>query len=154
MELTLQRFSLGQNCTLGLFFNECDFVAFTLEDEFRSVKVKGQTRIPAGRYRITLRTVGGFHDRYSRRFPDIHHGMLWLRDVPGFEHILIHCGNSHEHTEGCILTGDQCTTNIGRDGFLGSSEAAYRRLYPPIAAALLAGEDVWIEVRDEGQMEL
>lgn len=154
MKLTLQRFSLGDNCTLGLLFADCDFLCFTLEDEYRTEKVRGQTRIPAGEYDITLRTVGGFHSRYAGRFGDMHKGMLWLRDVPDFEYILIHCGNNHEHTEGCILVGDGQTTNVGRDGFLSHSEAAYRRIYPPIAAALLAGEEVWIEVRDEGQMDI
>ena len=39
------------------------FLAYTLEDEQRDVKVYGETRIPAGTYKLKLRTVGGFHTR-------------------------------------------------------------------------------------------
>lgn len=155
MEMVNQRINGGINCTIGQLYIDCHFGCFTLEDEFRSTKVKGKTRIPAGRYRITLRTQGGFHERYRKRFGDLHKGMLWVRDVPGFEYILIHCGNTHEHTDGCLLVGDTLKANTGgRDGSLSESEVAYRRIYPIIRDALINGDDVWITYRDEGQLQL
>lgn len=148
MNLIITRFSSGSDDTLGLLHIEDKFAAFTLEDEFRTIKVAGETRIPAGTYRILLRNEGGLTEKYKQRFPDIHKGMLWLQDVPGFEWIYIHCGNKDEHTEGCILVGDTSQQNITEDGFIGGSASAYRRVYPIIAEAI-ERERVTIEVRDD-----
>ena len=56
MELTVDRYNSESNYTDGLLFIDCEFECYTLEDEFRSVKVFGETRIPDGRYKIELRT--------------------------------------------------------------------------------------------------
>jgi hypothetical protein len=105
--------------------------------------VWGETRIPEGIYGLDLRTVGGFHGRYGERFGDEHKGMLWLQDVPGFEHVLIHIGNDDDDTAGCILVGD-----TSERGFIGQSTVCYQRIYPPIADAILAGDEVTLEVTD------
>ena len=79
----------------------------------------------------------------------MHKGMLWVRDVPGFEYILIHTGNTDEHTAGCLIVGDSQQTNFGdSDGFIGSSGNAYKRIYPPIAEVLEGGGSVTISYRD------
>jgi hypothetical protein len=139
MNLNLLRFSSQREDSLGIlmatdaFWN---FMCFTLEDEYRIKKVAGETRIPSGTYAIRLRKHGGFHSRYSARFPNIHQGMLELIDVPGFTDILIHCGNRDEDTAGCILVGDAVSENVTEDGTLMRSVAAYRRIYPAIANSL------------------
>ena len=75
--------------------------------------------------------------------------MLWVRDVPNFEYILIHCGNTDEHTAGCLLLGDSQENNqLVDDGFIGKSTQAYKRVYPKILKALNNGEDVRIEYID------
>ena len=75
--------------------------------------------------------------------------MLHIVDVPNFEYILIHCGNTDEHTAGCLLVGDtQENNNIKTNGFIGKSTIAYMRIYPPIAKALESGEEVTISYRD------
>lgn len=154
MKLEVLRFSSQEDSTNGLLFDvsngERKFLCYTLEDEYREEKLKGETRVPAGTYKITLRTVGGFHARYSKKYGSLHKGMLWVRDVPGFEYILIHTGNTDEHTAGCLLVGDTQTQNItaGKDGFVGASGKAYRRIYPEIAAALEGGEEVEITYVD------
>ena len=158
MELEVIRISSGTDSTNGILLetiqqgNEIDgifkqkkFLAYTLEDEYRSEKVFGETRIPDGRYKLGLRKVGGYHAKYSKRFPHIHVGMLHVLDVPGFEYILIHCGNTDEHTAGCLLVGDSQENNqITKDGFIGKSTQAYKRIYPRIAEAIDCGEEVTI----------
>lgn len=80
-------------------------MCYTLEDEYQALKVKGETRIPAGVYEIKFRKKGGLHAKYNKKYPDIHRGMLHITDVPNFEHILIHTGNTDEHTAGCLIVG-------------------------------------------------
>jgi len=152
MQLEVVRFSSQKDSTLGLLFEVTDakreFLCYTLEDEYRDDKVMHETRIPAGTYEITLRTVGGFNSRYSDRFADIHKGMLWVRDIPGFEYILIHCGNDDDDTSGCLLLGNTQTENIMSDGFVGSSSVAYKRIYTKVADVLEKGEKVEISYID------
>ena len=153
MELEVLRFSSQKDSTSGLLFDVTrggrEFLCYTIEDEHREEKVFGETRVPAGTYRITLRTVGGFHGRYVKKYGEMHKGMLWVRDVPGFEYILIHTGNTDEHTAGCLLLGDSQQNNaIKSDGFIGSSVQAYKRIYPSIAKAIEDGEEVMITYID------
>ena len=153
MQLEVLRFSSEDDSTSGLLFDITNgnrkFLAYTLEDEYREEKEMHETRIPAGTYNITLRTVGGFHTRYTEKYGDMHKGMLWVRDVPGFEYILIHTGNTDEHTSGCLLLGDSQTNNqIKEDGFIGSSVQAYKRVYPSIAKVLEDGGTVNITYTD------
>lgn len=152
MQLEVVRFSSQKDSTLGLLFEVTDakreFLCYTLEDEYRDDKVMHETRIPAGTYEITLRTVGGFNSRYSDRFADIHKGMLWVRDIPGFEYILIHCGNDDDDTSGCLLLGNTQTENLISDGFVGSSSVAYKRVYTKVADVLEKGKKVEISYID------
>ena len=153
MQLEVLRFSSEDDSTSGLLFDVTNgnrkFLAYTLEDEYREEKEMHETRIPAGTYNVTLRTVGGFHTRYTEKYGDMHKGMLWVRDVPGFEYILIHTGNTDEHTSGCLLLGDSQTNNqIKEDGFIGSSVQAYKRVYPQIAKVLEEGGIVNITYTD------
>jgi len=153
MKLQVLRFSSQSDSTSGIMMKETDiglrFLCYTLEDERRVMKVQGETRVPAGTYNITLRTEGGFNKKYSKRFPGIHKGMLWVRDVPNFEYILIHCGNTDDHSAGCLLVGDSQENNIIiKDGFIGKSTNAYKRIYRPIAKALERGEEVTITYTD------
>jgi len=126
---------------------ELEFECYTLEDQYRMVKEAGKTRIPPGRFEITLRTVGGMNARYLDRF-GWHKGMLWLRAVPGFKWIYIHPGNRHEHTEGCILTGDGTSQNVTDDGMVTSSTAAYERLAKRIYSKLEKDWRVFITITD------
>ena len=153
MKLEVLRFSSGIDSTSGILFSVVEgvktFLCYTLEDEYRDNKVYGETRIPAGTYQIQFRTVGGFHQKYSARFHDIHKGMLHVTDVPGFDYILIHCGNTDEHTAGCLLVGDTQHNNVvEEDGFIGRSTAAYKRIYRKVASALEQGEEVTITYID------
>lgn len=152
MKLTLLRFSDDGDSTLGTIYVNGRPECFILEDQHNDVKIKHETRIPAGTYKITLRTVGSFHERYSKhkdaRVRAMHKGMLWIRDVPGFEYILIHCGNTDDQTSGCLLTGRKAYFNRYNEGKVLESTEAYIKLYPQVADVLVAGEEVTIEVID------
>ena len=149
MDIDVLRFNNGEDSTNGLLFIDGKFECYTLEDERRDSKVRGETRIPEGEYDIKLRKEGGFHAKYSKRFSDIHDGMLHIVDVPGFEYILIHAGNTDEHTAGCLLVGDsQENNNLVKDGFIGKSTQAYKRVYKKVIEAINNGEDVVITYTD------
>jgi hypothetical protein len=138
MLLTVNRFTSDQDATLSTVSIDGVFECFGLEDEYRIDKVPGETRIPSGFYSVRLRTVGGFHVNYSARFPDIHQGMLQVMDVPGFEFILIHVGNTDEDTAGCLLVG--CNANTSQSLSVGSSVKAYKRLYRRVIEAAKADQ--------------
>jgi hypothetical protein len=145
MKLRLARFPSLDDSTLGGLSIDGRFCCFTLEDEGREVKVPGETRIPAGTYDIKLRAEGKLHAKYVAKFPAEHRGVLWLQDVPGFEWVYIHVGNTDDDTLGCILVGDAALSH----GELGQSVQAYRRLYGQVANAILAGEPTSITVEDD-----
>ena len=150
--LEVLRYSSGTDSTLGILSevgpDGREFLAYTLEDEFREEKVSAETRIPEGTYDVKLRTTGGFHSRYAAKIGDWHKGMLHVQDVPGFEYILIHTGNTDEHTMGWLLVADSSTQNITKDGCIGASVSAYKRIYPSIAQWLLDGNILTITYID------
>lgn len=147
MEIDLHRYTHGLDSTLGLLFVNGTWRCYTCEDERRQVKVIGETRIPNGRYEIVIRDTGGMAARYRDRFPgEEHPGMLWLLDVPDFEWIYIHIGNTEKHTDGCILVGKTVHMTTDGGGTIGQSAAAYIELYREILSAMRRGERVFINV--------
>lgn len=156
MELLVKRQSTGDESTIGTMHEVIDnepmgghheFRHFTMEDQPNEPKVPGETRIPAGRYKIELRTEGGMTKRYAKKF-SWHRGMLWLQDVPNFTFVYIHYGNYEGDTDGCILVGDGAQSNVLDDGMVMSSVAAYTRLYEEIMQAMDAGDEVWITIEN------
>ena len=145
MKITVNRVASNTDETLSIVSIDGKPFCFGLEDEYRENKVVGETRIPSGEYKITLRTVGGFHARYLEKFSSFHRGMLWIRDVPGFEYILIHVGNTDEDTAGCLLIGDGATI----DGSIKiiQSSIAYKKLYQKVIGSAMAGT-LFIEYLD------
>lgn len=142
MKLEILRFNSSDDFTSGLLFDVTDnkrkFLCYTLEDQAQTTKVYGETRIPAGTYNLTLRTEGGFHTRYLAKFGgEFHKGMIYVNDVPDFEYILWHIGNSPIDTKGCLLLG-----KISQDNYVGKSTDAYKDVYPKIRDAILYGEKV------------
>jgi hypothetical protein len=152
MELLVTRFSSQKNDTLSTLHDMSmgvgKFMCFGLEDERRDVKVMGETRIPEGRYEIKYRKEGGFHNKYVEKYGHFHKGMLHITDIPGFEYVLIHTGNSEKDTAGCYLVGDTLETNIEKDGKILSSGIAYKRIYSYISSELEKGNKVFIRFRN------
>lgn len=97
---------------MGKLYIDGKFQCFTLEDEFRTIKVKDETRIPSGTYGVIW--------TYSNRFK---RDMLLLEQVPGFAGIRIHSGNTDKDTSGCILVGESVS-----DTRLSASRSALTKL--------------------------
>jgi len=146
VKLQVVRTQFGTDATNGLLFVNGLFECYTLEDQYQAVKVMHETCIPEGTYDIKFRTVGGFHEKYKKRYGADHYGMLHLQDVPNFTYILIHAGNTDEHTSGCLIVGEtQQDLDLSDDGFIGHSGVAYKKLYKKVAKELLLGKSVTIE---------
>jgi len=146
VKLQVVRTQFGKDATNGLLFVNGLFECYTLEDQYQAVKVMHETCIPEGTYDIKFRTVGGFHEKYKKRYGNEHYGMLHLQDVPNFTYILIHAGNTDESTSGCLIVGEtQQDLDLSDDGFIGHSGVAYSKLYKKVARELLLGKSVTIE---------
>lgn len=136
----IDRFGHGLDSTLSRFVVPEFGRAYVLEDEYRTTKVHAETRIDCGLYKVELRTEGGMHERYLDRFPDIHKGMLWLRNVPNFKWIQMHCGNDDDDTAGCPLIGTIPVILPNGEFEILQSGAAYRRFYPFLAEYAAIGD--------------
>lgn len=126
--------------TVGVLFVDGRHFGFTLEDEIREVsgqpvftwKVAGATAIPAGRYRLTLTE----SPRFGRVLP-------LLNDVPGFDGIRIHPGNTAGDTDGCVLVG-----KARAGAALQQSRAACDDLIAMMTAAMSRGESAWMLIEN------
>lgn len=151
MNLHLLRTSWGKESTLGQFYVDHEPECFTLEDQFQKEKVKGETRIPNGRYKVEFReAITPMTKRYRERYTWFTYH-LHITNVKGFEGVYIHAGNTDDHTEGCVLLGDSLINNIVKvgeheNGFLGNSGQAYERVYKKVFTALKSGEEVFIDI--------
>jgi len=108
MEIKVTRTSLRATCTLGQMFVNGAFFAYTLEDPYRDLqgdvtkKVPQDTCIDNGTYKVIV----DMSNRFKKELPRI-------LNVPCFEGVRIHGGNTAANTEGCILVGAE-TDNIGK----------------------------------------
>ena len=155
MRVEVYRYSSSKESTLGVMFlvndnNYKEFLCYTLEDQKQTVKVYGETRIPEGQYFLKLRTEGGFHNRYKEKFSEFHKGMLQLSNVRGngmvFTNVLIHVGNTDDDSAGCLLVGNSTSENLTKDGFIGQSTTAYKRVYKKIYNALKTQKQLIIKI--------
>jgi len=94
MKIEVKRLHRTDNSTIGELTIDGKFECYTLEDIERDVKIKGETAIPKGTYKVII--------NQSNRFKKL---LPLLIGVPNFEGVRIHAGNSNHDTEGCILVG-------------------------------------------------
>ena len=136
MDLTLYRTLLTPDYTLGRLFVDGLYECWTLEDQVRPAgeKVKGATAIPAGTYKVTI--------DLSHRFGKM---MMHVLDVPNFDGIRIHSGNTTRDTEGCILVG----YDRRGDGTIGRSRDALAALQPKVASELNRGGTVNLTIQHD-----
>ena len=119
MKLTLNRRFKAPEYTIGDLYIDGQWFCNTLEDTDRDLsqdmlltyiqnkKIKSQTAIPTGTYKVDMDTVSPKFSNYSK-YPyakQFNAKMPRLLNVKGFEGILIHAGSTQKHTDGCILVG-------------------------------------------------
>ena len=107
MKIEVKRVAKKSTYTIGRMYIEGKYFCDTLEDKDRlltqntplstimSVKMPGSTAIPTGTYKVIV----NMSPKFKRNLPR-------LIDVPGFEGILIHRGNTDKDSAGCILVGE------------------------------------------------
>lgn len=102
IELKLVRKYLKEEYTIGKLYIDGVYFCDTLEDAVRDIykgnctaKIYGRTAIPCGKYTVLY----NYSPKYKKLMPR-------LMDVPCFSGILIHPGNTHSDTDGCILVGE------------------------------------------------
>jgi hypothetical protein len=149
MEITIKRGLDNHQSTTGFLYLEGQLFCVTLEDRFQSKKVKGETRIQAGRYQIKLRKNSTMAERYYAKYGIL--GMLHLQDVPNYTNVYLHIGNTKEDTRGCILVGSILQQSIQNNSIsqkiLGSTPV-YKNLWSKINDALTNNAQVWVTVLD------
>ena len=119
MQITVKRLHKTDTSTIGELSINGLFECYTLEDVERPVKIKNETAIPKGTYKVIINQ----SNRFKRLLP-------LLIDVPGFEGVRIHSGNSNHDTEGCILVGRTRSKD-----FIGQSRKAFEKLFKKMQAA-------------------
>ena len=119
MELTLKRIALRSEYTIGKLYVDGAYVCDTIEDTVRDldkdgklangeVKIPGKTAIPYGRYEITMKVKSPKYSNFSKySWAKKYDGYLpRLLNVPHFDGVLIHVGNSALDSEACVLVGE------------------------------------------------
>lgn len=155
MKLTLKRIAKKPTYTIGKLYVNDVYFCDTIEDtdrgitqntpleEIKSKKVKSKTAIPSGTYEITMNVIS---PRFSKRYfyyKNCDGGRVpRLKDVPGFEGILIHIGNTAAHTDGCILVGKN-----SKVGMVLNSTTTFLNLYKKLSQANKNKENITITIK-------
>ena len=153
MKFTLIRYSDVKEfggSTQGLLMSEQGFFCHTLEDEGRDVKVKGETRIPAGLYELKIRKEETpLTIKHRQTYGAWFRFHLEITNVQGFSGIYIHAGNTEGHTDGCLLLGEIQGNNTIGAAALQNSIAAVKRFYEIVYPLVESGNKIFLEVRDK-----
>lgn len=141
MELRVERLWPRENYTVGRLYVNNEFFSNTLEDKIidknkngifdnGEKKVYEESAIPYGKYKV----IYNWSPKFGRNLPR-------LLDVPHFEGILIHSGNTARDSAGCILVGKNTSK-----GMLSESRYTSDKLNEIIDAAQKRGEEITIEI--------
>lgn len=153
MRLRIDRRWRMDTYTIGILYVDGVRFCETLEDrdrgltkmdsieQIRSLKAYGETAVPIGTYRISMSVLSPKFSSVAWYKRLTGGKMPRLLDVPGFEGVLIHPGNTALDTHGCILVGRNT-----KAGQLTESHATFEILYKRMKAAADKGENITIEI--------
>lgn len=141
MELLLKRIARKATYTIGRLYIDGKYFCDTIEDKDRGLKQslpvgvnlarkhKGATAIPTGKYQITL---GVKSPRFSKKtaYAFCEGYLPRLLNVPAFEGVLIHIGNTAEDSAGCLLVGENKVV-----GKVVNSTQTFHKLYEKLKSA-------------------
>lgn len=113
MEIRIKRLHRTERATISELSINGKFQCYTLEDVERENKIKSETAIPKGSYKVII--------NYSNRFKQ---NLPLILNVPNFEGVRIHTGNTNHDTEGCILVG-----KVRGIDYVGKSRVAFTALF-------------------------
>lgn len=141
MKLTLERNFFGSTFTKGLLSIDGSVFCHTVEDLDRylekegcSAKVQDKTCIPRGTYDVIM--------DYSNHFDMV---MPHILNVPCFDGVRIHSGNSSADTEGCLIVG-YSNDNNSQD-WIGLSRKCATDLYEKMNDAIKNKESITLEIK-------
>lgn len=151
MEIFLKRIARKATYTIGQLYINGERFCDTIEDKDRDLnhngkfdngetKVYAQTAIPNGRYEITMKVQS---PKFSKKtaYKWCNGYLPRLLNVPGFDGVLLHCGNTARDSAGCIIVGKN--TIVGQ---VTDSMNTFKKLYPSLKAASDRGEKIFITV--------
>ena len=105
MKIEIKRDIKGNTYTAGKMYVDGRHFADTLEpraiDWSKEEKTLGKTAIPEGTYKVEM--------RYSTKFKT---QMPYVQNVPHFDGIMLHVGNSVRDSRGCILIGTRTYPSV------------------------------------------
>lgn len=153
MEIELRRIARRDTYTIGRLYIDGERFCDTCEDADRGLrqdlpqsvnqakKIRGRTAIPTGRYRVTLDVKS---QRFSKKKQYAACGgyLPRLLNVPAFEGVLIHIGNTAADSEGCILVGQN--REVGK---VLNSTQTFWQLYDRLQQADRRGDTIYITVK-------
>lgn len=155
MNITLKRIAKRPTYTIGKLYIDGVYFADTLEDKDRGLtqstplseikvkKVATKTAIPTGTYDITMNIISPRLSRSSFYRTNCNGARVpRLLNVPGFDGILIHVGNTAADSAGCILVGKN--SQVGK---VLNSKATFLRLYKLLDQASREGEKITITIQ-------
>lgn len=159
MNFILQRISHNEESTIGNLFLKAEdrriLQCFTIEDQPQAVKVKSETRIPAGFYELKINAVDT--PLTIKHRADYNKTEAWFKyhieitGIPGFTSVYVHTGVNDDHSAGCLLLVDTINNNqIEQTDAVGArSMQAVKRFYQAVYPVLERGGKAFLEIRDE-----
>lgn len=153
MEVLVYRKYKKPDYTVGRMSIDGTFICNTMEDVdrglddgmqdwmIRNKKIPSVTAIPTGRYKIDMDTVSPKFSKYPF-YMEVCQGKLpRIKNVKGFDGIIIHCGVDHSNSSGCILVG--MNTKVGK---LTDSKETFKKIYALMKEAHDNGETIYITI--------
>lgn len=155
MKILIDRKWKKEGYTIGKLYVDGVFFSNTLEDrdrgltstmsieEIKKKKKAGDTAIPTGTYKVRMDILSPRFSKSNWYIKNCNGAkMPRLKDVPGYDGVLVHCGNTAKDTEGCILVGKNDVK-----GMVTKSKDYFLKLYSIMYIAYKKGESIEITIK-------